>query len=72
MSGRARFTIEARDTICRAIGVYPGEILLQRPDLKDNNGFIDIRTLPEKVQEAMRCITDSLISRSRPRRITKT
>lgn len=61
MSGRAILQITDRDKICSVLGVNPGDIVLQRGDVIDTSVFLDIRTLPPNVQDALRCLTDTLI-----------
>lgn len=62
MSGRAKLTIDARDKISKAIGVSAGEMILRRPDLQESKSFIDLRIFPEEIQNALRCIVETLIA----------
>ncbi|SMG61901.1 Helix-turn-helix domain-containing protein [Cedecea sp. NFIX57] len=60
MSGRTRLRVEDRDAICRAMGVDPQDIFLQRKDYMENLHFIDIRHLPPDLQDAIRMIIGDL------------
>lgn len=60
LTGRVDMTIRDRDIICNTLGIYPGEVVMQREDLTDSQGFIDIRKFPHHLQEAIRLIATTL------------
>jgi hypothetical protein len=71
LTGRTDMTMRERDIICQSLGIYPGEVVLQREDLTDNKGFIDVRHFPESLREAIRTLVNALHDHTPPRRKRK-
>ncbi|WP_157032695.1 hypothetical protein [Erwinia typographi] len=71
LTGRTDMTIRERDIICQSLGIYPGDVVLQREDLTDNKGFIDVRHFPEPLREAIRTLINALHDPKPPRRKRK-
>lgn len=60
MSGRARLSVEDRDRICKAIGISPGDMIVQRADLHEGMNYISVKHLSPELRQAVRLIVDTL------------
>lgn len=64
MSGRAHLRVEDRDAICLALGIYPGDIVLERADLMSTSHYIDVKALSPDLVQALRIVVDTLVSQT--------
>ncbi|AZI53413.1 XRE family transcriptional regulator (plasmid) [Pantoea agglomerans] len=51
MTGRTPVTLDARDSICSAIGVSPVNIVIRREDLTENGDYLDLSWMPDNMKK---------------------
>ncbi|WP_410009778.1 helix-turn-helix domain-containing protein [Pantoea agglomerans] len=51
MTGRTPVTLDARDSICSAIGVSPVNIVIRREDLTENGDYLDLNWMPDNMRK---------------------
>lgn len=72
MSGRTKLNVEDRDAICRAIGIEPGEVIIQRPDFQESMNYVSVKHLPTELRQSIRHIISTLEDQTRTiERLTK-